>query len=108
MLADNFFNRVVSLRTHIYQWNCRFDSLNGKFTIGEAHAVLELDPMKQIEFERAVMADDAQLQQAYLADIQNARARDVKLAKVWMKNTWANALAATAILLVMVCLFTVV
>ena len=88
--------------------DCRFDSLNGKFTVSEAHAVFELDPMKQIEFERAVMADDAQLQQAYLADIQNARARDVELAKVWIKNTRANALAAAATLLVMVCLFTLV
>lgn len=83
-------------------------TVTGKATVGEARAVLELDPMKQMEFERAIMDNDAQLQQAYLADVQNARARDVEMAKVGMKNTRANALAAAAILLVMVCLFIVV
>jgi hypothetical protein len=83
-------------------------TVTGKATVGEARAVLELDPVKRIEFQQAIVANDAQLQQAYLADVQNARARDVELAKVGMKNTRANALAAAAILLVMVCLFIVV
>ena len=83
-------------------------TVTGKATVGEARAVLELDPVKRIEFQQAVMANDAQLQQAYLADVQNARARDVELAKVGMKNTRANALAAAAILLVVVCLAIVV
>lgn len=83
-------------------------NVTGMATVGEARAVLELDPAKRIEFQQAIMANDAQLQQAYLADVQNARARDVELAKVGMKNTRANAMAAAAMLLVLICLFIVV
>jgi hypothetical protein len=70
--------------------------------------VLELDPLKQMEFERAVMANDTQLQQAYLADVQNARARDAGLAKAGRKNTRANLMAAPAVTLVVMCLLIVV
>jgi hypothetical protein len=52
-------------------------TVTGKATIGEARAVLELDPAAQLEFQKAVMAADADLSKAYLADVANARAMQV-------------------------------
>lgn len=52
-------------------------TVTGKATVGEARAVLELDPAVQLEFQKAVMAADADLSKAYLADVQNARAMQI-------------------------------
>lgn len=51
--------------------------VTGKGSVGEARAVLELDPAKQLEFQLALMANDAELSKAYLADVQNARAMQI-------------------------------
>ncbi|SMP72045.1 hypothetical protein SAMN06295970_117117 [Noviherbaspirillum suwonense] len=83
-------------------------TVTGKGTIGEARAVLELDPAKAVEFQLAVMQNDTDLAKAYLADIQNARARDMALAAAGVKNTRANALAIGAASLVLVTLVIVV
>lgn len=54
------------------------------------------------------MAHDADLSKAYLADVQNARARDAALTAAGVKNTRANVLAIGAASLVLVTLVIVV
>lgn len=83
-------------------------TVTGKGTVGEARAVLELDPAKAVEFQLALAANDADLAKAYLADVQSARSRDVALVAAGVKNTRANALAIGAASLVLVTLVIVV
>ena len=70
--------------------------------------VLKADPNKVLEFQQAALAQDADLIRAFLADVQNARARDVDLAKAGMHNYRANVLAGAALLLVILCLAIVI
>jgi hypothetical protein len=74
----------------------------------EAMRVLELEPEKVMEFQKAVMANQTELERMYLADVQSARERDIKLAEAGQKNHRANALAAMAVMLVIICLVIVV
>ncbi|UGQ44984.1 hypothetical protein [Massilia endophytica] len=69
-----------------------------------ALAALKADPNKVLEFQEAMAAQQLQLEQMYLADTQNARARDVDLAKVGILNYRANMLAGGAGALVVFCL----
>lgn len=73
-----------------------------------AEQALALDPALVVQFKTAVMANDADLEKAFLADVQSARGRDIELAKVGMHNYRANVLAAAALLLVLLCLAIVV
>lgn len=72
-----------------------------------ALAALKADPNKVLEFQQAMSAQQADLEKAYLADVANARQRDVELAKAGIRNDRANVLAGAALLLVVVCLFVV-
>jgi hypothetical protein len=76
-------------------------TVTGKGAVGEARAVLELDPAKATEVQLALMANDADLAKAYLADVQSARARDMAMTAAGVKNTRANALAIGAASLVL-------
>lgn len=77
-------------------------------TDGDAALVaLKADPNKVLEFQQAMSAQQADLEKAYLADVANARQRDVELAKAGLRNDRANVLAGAALLLVVVCLFVV-
>jgi hypothetical protein len=83
-------------------------TVTGKGTPEEASEALKIDPALAIQFKTAVMANDADLEKAYLADVQSARGRDIELAKAGIHNYRANVLAAAALLLVVICLFIVV
>lgn len=75
---------------------------------GNGQAALEAikaDPNKAIEFQMAVMNQDFELEKAYLADIADARSRDVEIVKAGHINYRANALAVGATILVIFCLF---
>lgn len=82
--------------------------VTGRSDPAAALAALQADRMLQVQFQQAVMANDADLSKAFLADVQDARHRDIELAKAGVKNYRANVLAAAAILLVMTCLFIVI
>ena len=69
---------------------------------------IQTDPLKMMEFQLAMGAQQADFERMYLADTQSARARDVELAKAGIKNHRANVLAGAALLLVIVCLLIVV
>lgn len=58
----------------------------------------------QMKFKQEVMINETHLTEMYLADIENARTRDVELAKAGQTNQRANWLAGLAILLVVLCL----
>lgn len=67
-----------------------------------------IDPLKIAEFQMAMAARQDEMERAYLADTQNARQRDIELAKAGIKNHRANVLAGCALLLVILCLLVVV
>ena len=69
---------------------------------------IQTDPVKMLEFQLAMGAQQADFERMYLADTQSARARDVELAKAGIKNHRANVLAGAALLLVIMCLLIVV
>lgn len=61
-------------------------TVTGKDAPEEAVAALTADPALAMQFKTAVMANDAELDKAYLADRQDARARDLKLHQAGFKN----------------------
>lgn len=83
-------------------------TVTGTVTPDAAVAALNEDPALAREFQLKVMQQEAVFEQMYLTDVQSARTRDVELAKAGMKNTRANVLAATAMVLVLVGLAVVV
>jgi len=73
-----------------------------------AVSAIQADPGKMLDFQLAMMDKQQALETAYLGDVQNARGRDVELAKAGQVNYRANALAGGAGLLVIGCLVIVV
>ncbi|WP_377153369.1 hypothetical protein ACFJIX_18055 [Roseateles sp. UC29_93] len=65
---------------------------------------LQADKALQIQFQQRVMENDTELERLFLADTQNARARDVALAQAGIRNYRASLLVAVAVLLVLICL----
>jgi uncharacterized protein (UPF0212 family) len=75
----------------------------------DALQAIQKDPMLAFQFQQAIMLNQADLDKAYLADVQDARQRDVELAKATgHTNRRANAMAAGAVSLVILCLVVVV
>lgn len=60
----------------------------------EAVEALKADPTLVMQFRQAVMANEADLDKAYLVDRQDARRRDVALAQAGVANTRANFMVA--------------
>lgn len=82
--------------------------VTGKDSPEDALNTMALDPAAQMQFRLAVMQNESEMDRLYLADTQNARERDIKLAQAGITNVRANVLAAIALGLVIVCLFIVV
>jgi hypothetical protein len=70
--------------------------------------VLKADPNKVLEFQQAAIAQDADLTRAFLADVQNARARDVDLHKAGFGNRRADVMVALDVLGLIACLLVLV
>lgn len=70
--------------------------------------VLKADPNKVLEFQQAALAQDADLTRAFLADVQNARARDVELHKAGFGNRRADVMVALDVLGLIACLLVLV
>lgn len=73
-------------------------TVTGKSTPDEATAALQADPALALQFKMAVMANETDLQKAYLADAQSARDRDVKLAQTGQRNHRADVMFLLAVL----------
>ncbi len=69
-----------------------------------ALAAIQADPAKVLEFQQAMAAQQMELERMYLADTQDARARDVRLTEAGHFNSRANVLAGGAVTLVVGCL----
>ena len=83
-------------------------AVTGTATPDEALAMIKADPDKVLAFQQEMSAQQVDLEKAYLADVANARQRDVELAKVGIRNDRANVLAGAALLLVLICLAVVI
>jgi len=82
--------------------------ITGAKTPEEALQMINANTEKQMEFQRSVMENETSLQKMYLTDIQDARARDVELAKAGQYNVRANVLVAIAFILVIACMIATV
>jgi hypothetical protein len=70
--------------------------------------VLKVDPAKVLEFQQAAMLNDADLTRAFLADVQNARTRDVELHKAGFGNRRADVMVALDVVGLIACLLVMV
>ncbi|WP_284459632.1 hypothetical protein [Cupriavidus campinensis] len=82
-------------------------AVTGEVSPDAALAAIKADPNKVLEFQQAISAQQADIEKAYLADVADARARDIEYVKAGRTNDRANVLAGAALLLVVVCLFVV-
>lgn len=80
-------------------------TVTGKDGPGEAMAAMRADPALAVQFKTAVMANDADLEKAFLADRQNARARDVAIVQAGRYNWRADILAFLAVGGLVLCVF---
>ena len=73
-----------------------------------ALAKIQADPALAAEFERRAMELDAELEQAYLADVQDARKRDIAMAQSGRTNRRADVMVALDVLGLISCLVVLV
>lgn len=71
--------------------------VTGKSTGAEALAAIRGDPALVLQFRQSVMANEADLDKAFLADRQNARQRDVAYVQAGRYNWRADILAVLAV-----------
>lgn len=69
-----------------------------------AQAALQADPALVIQFRTAVMANDSDLEKAYLADVKDARDRDVKLTQAGKRNVRADIMVLLDVIGLIACL----
>lgn len=78
--------------------------VTGKGSGDEAFQALKADPALVLQFRQAIAAQEADLDKAYLADIQNARSRDVDLHKSGYRNTRADVMVLLDVIGLIACL----
>lgn len=78
--------------------------VSGAKTPQEALDAIKQDAGLQAQFRQRCMEVDASLEQAYLADRQDARARDVEIVKAGKHNTRADVMVLLAVLGLVSCL----
>lgn len=72
-------------------------SVSGASTLDEAVSILQNNAEKAYEFKSRMLDVNAQLETEYLKDRQDARNRDIELAKAGYRNVRADILAYGAI-----------
>lgn len=80
----------------------------GKPTGDTALAAIQADPTLALQFRQAVMANEADLDKAFLADRENARQRDVQLAQAGFRNRRADYMVALDVVGLVGCLLVLV
>lgn len=80
-------------------------AVTGTATPEAAEQALKADPALAMQFKVAVMANDADLEKAHLADRQDARARDVAFVQAGRYNWRADLLAFFAVGGLVLCVF---
>jgi len=79
-------------------------TVTGKGTPDEAMTAIKADPALALQFKVSVIANDADLERAYLADRQDARGRDVDLAKIGRRNIRADIMVLLDVTGLIACL----
>lgn len=79
-------------------------AVTGK-TGADALDAIKSDPAVALQFRQAVMANEADLDKAFLVDRQDARKRDVELAKAGRYNWRADILAVLSVGGLVVCMW---
>lgn len=74
----------------------------------EAVDAVMADPALAVQFRMAVMENEAKMDQLYLMDIKDARARDVEYVKAGRTNTRANTMLALTWLGLLGCMLTMI
>lgn len=82
--------------------------VTGKATGDEALAAIQADPNLALEYRKAVLESEAELDKAYLADRADARARDIELHKAGFGNRRADVMVALDVLGLISCLVVLV
>ncbi len=72
-------------------------AVTGKTTGDEALIAIQADPALVLHFRQTVMAQESELDKAYLLDRQDARARDVAIVQAGRYNARADILALLAV-----------
>lgn len=80
-------------------------TVTGKGTPDEAMTALKADPALAVQFQTAVMVNDADLEKAYLADRQDARHRDVAIVQAGRYNWRGDVLAVLAVGGLVLCVY---
>jgi hypothetical protein len=80
-------------------------TVTGKGTAEEAQTVLSLDPQLALQFRTAVMANEADLEKAYLADRADARKRDTAFVQAGRVNWRGDLLAFFAVGGLVLCVY---
>lgn len=83
-------------------------TVTGTKTAEAADQALALDSALAVQFKTAVMANDADLEKAFLTDVQSARGRDVELHKAGFGNRRADIMVALDVLGLIACLLVLV
>lgn len=79
-------------------------TVSGATTPVEAVKAILSAPEKQTAFAMAMAAREDEMERAYLADRQNARARDIEIQKLGGKNQRADNLAYAVVIMLMICI----
>lgn len=79
-------------------------TVTGTKTPEAAEQALALSPELAVKFKLEVMANDAELEKAYLAGVENARDRDIKLHQTGFTNRRADVMVALDVLGLIACL----
>lgn len=83
-------------------------TVTGTDTPGAAVTALQADPALALQFKMAVMAKETDLEKSYLADRQDARARDVKLRQAGFANDRATWMIVGDVVGMLACLIAMV
>lgn len=75
-------------------------TITGASSPSEALVMLKASADKQIEFNIAIINSERQLELAYLSDVQDARKREVEMAKAGAHNYRADSMYVLAVLLI--------
>lgn len=94
-------DKAEAAATHVVQIA---QAVTGKPTGDAALQALAADPALVLQYRQAVLASAAELDRAYLADRQDARARDVALARAGRLNVRADVMVAVDALGLLACL----
>lgn len=79
-------------------------AITGTASPDAAAAALRADPALAMQFRTRMAELDAELERAYLADRENARARDIAIVQAGRRNVRADLMVAGAALILVACL----